>query len=118
MRAPISLDLHIPNFNYPGVGPDEVFEKVVEIATTAERSGFSSVSFMDHLHQIGGVGPEENYMLEGWFENEHKAYGFEFPELKYRFEMLEEHLQIARAMFTEDQPSFQGKYFLTHGTSH
>ena len=46
-----------------------------------------------------------------WFEGEHQAYGFEFPELKYRFEMLEEHLQIVRAMFTQDRPSFQGKYF-------
>ena len=35
MRAPIELDLHLPNFNYPGVGSDAVFEKLVEIATTA-----------------------------------------------------------------------------------
>ena len=41
-----------PNFNYPGVGPDELFEKIAAIATTAEASGFSSVSVMDHLHQI------------------------------------------------------------------
>ena len=65
MRLPVTLDLHIPNFNYPDVGPDEVFEMLVQIATTAERSGFSSVSFMDHLHQIGGVGPPENWMFEG-----------------------------------------------------
>ena len=42
MRAPIQLDLHLPNFNYPGVGPDAVFDKLVEIATTAERAGFSA----------------------------------------------------------------------------
>src|SRR5437764_9007849 len=65
MRAPITLDLHLPNFNYPGVGPDEVFDKLVDIATTAERSGFSSVSVMDHLHQIAMVGPPENWMFEG-----------------------------------------------------
>lgn len=164
MRAPISLDLHIPNFNYPGVEPDAVFDKLVDIATTAERSGFSSISLMDHLHQIAGVGPPENWMFEGntmlgalaartervslgllvggvtyrnpalhakmtttldvisggrawhgigaaWFEGEHQAYGFDFPALKHRFEMLEEHLQIARAMFTQDQPSFHGSYF-------
>jgi F420-dependent oxidoreductase-like protein len=65
MRAPITLDLHLPNFNYPGVGPDEVFDKLVDIATTAEASGFSSVSVMDHLHQIAMVGPPENWMFEG-----------------------------------------------------
>ncbi len=65
MRVPITLDLHLPNFNYPGVGTDELFDTLVEIATTAERSGFSSVSLMDHLHQIPGVGPEENWMFEG-----------------------------------------------------
>ena len=65
MRVPITLDLHLPNFNYPGVGPDAVFEKLVDIATTAEASGFSSVSLMDHLHQIGPVGPPENWMFDG-----------------------------------------------------
>jgi F420-dependent oxidoreductase-like protein len=65
MRVPITLDLHLPNFNYPGVASDQVFEKLVEIATTAEASGFSSISLMDHLHQIGPVGPPENWMFDG-----------------------------------------------------
>ncbi len=56
MRAPISLCLHLPNFNYPDTEPDQVFERLVEIATVAETSGFSSISLMDHLHQIPGVG--------------------------------------------------------------
>jgi F420-dependent oxidoreductase-like protein len=169
MRVPITLDLHLPNFTFPGVGPAEVFERLVEIATTAERSGFSSVSVMDHLHEIPVVGPEENFMFEGstmlaalaartekltlgllvggvtyrnpalhakitttidiisggrawhgigaaWFEAEHRSYGFEFPPLKQRFEMLEEHLQIVRAMFTEPgRASFAGKHFKIDG---
>jgi F420-dependent oxidoreductase-like protein len=65
MRAPITLSLHLPNFNYPDVAPDRLFEKLVEIAVTAEASGFSGVTVMDHLHQIPGVGPRTNYMLEG-----------------------------------------------------
>jgi F420-dependent oxidoreductase-like protein len=168
MRAPITLSLHIPNFNYPGVSPDQEFEKISEIATTAEASGFSSVSVMDHLHQIGPVGPPSNYMFEGstmlagiaarttkltvgllvgsvtyrnpaiaakttttldiisngrcwhgigagWFEEEHKAYGYDFPPLKTRFEMLEEELQIVRSMFTEDQTTFHGEHFDVDG---
>jgi F420-dependent oxidoreductase-like protein len=168
MRVPITLCLHIPNFNYPGVGPDEVFEKLADIATTAEASGFSSVSVMDHLHQIGPVGPPQNWMFEGstmlsaiaarttkltmgllvgsvtyrnpaiaakttttldiisggrvwhgigagWFEEEHVAYGYDFPTLKTRFEMLEEELQIVRAMFTQDVARFDGKHFRVDG---
>jgi F420-dependent oxidoreductase-like protein len=164
MRVPISLDLHVPNFNYPGVPDDQIFDKVVEIAQTIERSGFSSLSVMDHLHQIAMVGPPENHMLEGstllaaiaartekltlgllvgsvtyrnpalaakitttidvishgrvwhgigagWFEEEHAAYGYDFPELKVRLAMEEEALQIVRAMFTQEQPSFHGEYF-------
>jgi F420-dependent oxidoreductase-like protein len=65
MRAPITLDLHITNFNYPDVPPERLFDHVAEMAKTAEDNGFSSVSFMDHLHQIPVVGPEELNMLEG-----------------------------------------------------
>jgi F420-dependent oxidoreductase-like protein len=155
MRAPIQLDLHLPNFNYPGVRPDEVFDKLVDIATTAERAGFSAVTVMDHYHQIPAVGPPRNWMFEGntmlagiaartqtialgllvggvtyrnpaqhakitttldvisrgrafhgigagWFQAEHEAYGYDFPPLKERFERLEDHLRIARAMFTQE----------------
>jgi F420-dependent oxidoreductase-like protein len=65
MRAPITLDLHITNFNYPGVPAERLFERVAEMASTAEASGFSSISVMDHLHQIPVVGPPHHWMLEG-----------------------------------------------------
>src|SRR5215218_3208009 len=134
MRAPVSLDLHITNFNYPDTPPARLFDHVVDMATTAEDNGFSSVSVMDHLHQIAVVGPQDHHMLEGnvtlaalaartkrvslgllvggvtyrnpalfakmattldvisggrailgigaaWFEDEHRAFGFDFPPL-------------------------------------
>src|SRR4051794_7043867 len=65
MRAPVSLSLHLPNFNYPGVEPGDVFEKLCEIAGACEASGFSGITVMDHLHQIPGVGPRTNHMFEG-----------------------------------------------------
>jgi alkanesulfonate monooxygenase SsuD/methylene tetrahydromethanopterin reductase-like flavin-dependent oxidoreductase (luciferase family) len=46
-----------------------------------------------------------------WFEDEHRAYGFDFPPLKERLERLGEALQIARAMFTQESPSFQGRHY-------
>ena len=164
MNAPVRLGLQIPSFTFPGVPAEELFPRLTEIAAIAEQSGFDSLFVMDHLHQIPGIGPQTNFMLEGntilaalaartqrlqlgllvggvtyrnpalhakitttldlisggraihsigaaWFEDEHRAYGFEFPPLKERFERLEEHLRIARAMFTEDSPSFAGRHY-------
>ena len=65
LRAPIRLGLQIPNFNFPEVGEEQLFERLTDIARTAESSGFDTVLVMDHLHQIRGVGPPENWMLEG-----------------------------------------------------
>ena len=65
MRAPITLDLHITHFNYPGISDEGLFDHVAEMAKTAEDNGFSSISVMDHLHQIPPIGPQELNMLEG-----------------------------------------------------
>src|SRR5690348_7377111 len=58
--------LHLPNYTFPDTPTDQLFDKVVEQAKTAEDSGFSLVTVMDHLYQIGGVGPEEDPMLEAY----------------------------------------------------
>ena len=63
--SPMRIGLQIPNFNFPGVGPEDLLDTLTGIATTAESSGFESVWVMDHLNQIPGVGPLENWMLEG-----------------------------------------------------
>lgn len=65
MRAPVTLDLHLANFTLPGTPPERLFERLVGIAQAAEEAGFSSVSVMDHFHQIAPLGPPENEMLEG-----------------------------------------------------
>src|SRR5947208_15116914 len=156
--------LQIPSFTYPDVADDKLFEKIAEIATTAEQSGFDSVWVMDHFYQIPFVGRRTEPMLEAytllggiaartskvklgamvtgvtyrnpallaktvttldivsagrailgigaaWNDEEHRGYGFDFPPLRERFERLEEALQICRAMFTEEVPSFQGRHY-------
>ena len=60
------LGLQIPNFTYPGVADADLFERIVDIATTAEASGFDSVWVMDHLYQISMIGPPENAMFEAY----------------------------------------------------
>jgi F420-dependent oxidoreductase-like protein len=167
LRAPIRLGLQIPNFNFPGVSEEDLFERLSDIASTAESSGFDTVLVMDHLHQIRGVGPPENWMLEGntilpalaartnsvnlsllvgavtyrnpalhakitttldvisggraihgigagWNVDEATAYGYDFPPLGERFERLEDHLNIVRAMFTQERATHEGKHHSVH----
>jgi len=46
-----------------------------------------------------------------WNEDEHKGYGIEFPPIGQRMDRLGEALTIAKLMFTQDRPSFEGKYY-------
>jgi F420-dependent oxidoreductase-like protein len=159
--------LHLPLYTYPGTAPADLFDRVVEQARAAEANGFSLVTVMDHLYQIGGVGSEDEPMLEGWSvlnalaretrsvrlgtlvtgvtyrnpallakmvttlditsagrailglgaawnESEHDGYGYEFPRVGERMDRLDEALTIAKAMFTQDRPSFEGKHYRIH----
>ncbi len=47
----------------------------------------------------------------GWRGDEYEAYGYEFPRPAVRFAQLEEVIEICRLMWTEDHPSYQGRYF-------
>jgi F420-dependent oxidoreductase-like protein len=155
---------HMPNYTFPGVAPDRLFDRVAADAQAAERAGFDLVTVMDHFYQIRGIGPETEPMLEAyttlsalatktskvklatlvtgvtyrnpallakmvttldviskgrailgigaaWNEDEHIGYGFEFPPIGQRMDRLDEALTIAKLMFTEDRPSFQGKHY-------
>ena len=46
-----------------------------------------------------------------WYDVEHEGLGFDFPPAGQRLDRLEEALQICRAMFSEDAPSFEGRYY-------
>jgi F420-dependent oxidoreductase-like protein len=46
-----------------------------------------------------------------WYDVEHDGLGFEFPPAGERLDRLEEALQVCRAMFTEEAPSFHGAYY-------
>src|SRR6202795_2269634 len=46
-----------------------------------------------------------------WNEDEHRGYGIEFPPIGQRMDRLDEALTIAKLMFTQDRPSFEGKYY-------
>jgi F420-dependent oxidoreductase-like protein len=57
---------HMPNFSFPGVPPERLFDRVVEMAQAAEAAGFDLLTVMDHFYQISIVGPETEPMLEAY----------------------------------------------------
>jgi F420-dependent oxidoreductase-like protein len=160
----VLFGFHMPNYTFPGVPNDRLFDRVVHNAKSAEAAGFDLITVMDHLYQIRGIGPETDPMMEAyttlsalatqtssaklgtlvtgvtyrnpamlakmvttldviskgrailgigaaWNEDEHVGYGFEFPPIGQRMDRLGEALTIAKLMFTQDRPSFEGKYY-------
>jgi len=61
----MKLGLHISDFTWDGGAP-ELRGKLGEIARRAEEAGVDRISVMDHVWQIGPLGPPEHEMLEAY----------------------------------------------------
>lgn len=61
----MEIGLHVSNFTFPG-GASTLRDDLARIAATAEEQGFASLSVMDHMWQIGHIGPPEHAMLEAY----------------------------------------------------
>src|SRR3984885_2312401 len=61
----MELGVHVSNFTWTG-GPPTMAADLARVATTAEDLGFAKLSVMDHVWQIGHIGPPENDMLEAY----------------------------------------------------
>jgi F420-dependent oxidoreductase-like protein len=46
-----------------------------------------------------------------WHEDEHRAYGIPFPSALERVEMLEESVQLIKALWTDERTTFEGKHY-------
>jgi alkanesulfonate monooxygenase len=61
----MELGVHISQFTFPA-GPQQLAGDLTTIATEAEQLGFAKLSVMDHVWQIGHLGPPEAEMLEAY----------------------------------------------------
>ncbi len=46
-----------------------------------------------------------------WYEEEAKGFGIPYPSTSVRFEQLEDNLQLAKALWDNDEVSFEGQHF-------
>jgi alkanesulfonate monooxygenase SsuD/methylene tetrahydromethanopterin reductase-like flavin-dependent oxidoreductase (luciferase family) len=69
------------------------------------------VTTLDHLSD----GKSQLGLGAGWHDEEHRAYDFEFPPIAERMEMLEEGIELMKAMFTEDKPVYEGEHYQIDG---
>jgi alkanesulfonate monooxygenase len=159
----MELGVHVSQFTWDG-GPSQIGADLTRIATAADELGFAKLSVMDHVFQIGHLGPPEGDMLEAytalgylaavtkkvkllawvtavsyrdpgllvkavttldvlsggraylgigaaWNDEEAKGLGLFFPPLKERYERLEETLQIALQMWSDNDGSYDGAHY-------
>jgi F420-dependent oxidoreductase-like protein len=51
----------------------------------------------------------------GWYEHEYLAYGYDYPDTPDRLRMLREALQVIKAMWTQEEAAFDGRFYRLHG---
>lgn len=68
----------------------------------------STVDVLSHGRLNFGIGA-------GWYEHEYRAYGFDYPDAPERLRLLREAVQVILAMWTQDEATFEGKYYQVRG---
>jgi len=61
----MQLGLHVADFTWPD-GPPGLGKDLARVAKAAADCGFTKLSVMDHVWQIGVIGPPEHEMLEAY----------------------------------------------------
>jgi F420-dependent oxidoreductase-like protein len=68
----------------------------------------STLDVLSHGRLAFGIGA-------GWHEPDYTGYGYDFHDAGTRLRHLREAVQIIRAMWTEDEVTFEGKYYQVRG---
>ena len=66
------------------------------------------------LDYISG-GRVEMALGAGWFEEEFRAYGYDYPNTKTRIGMLKESAEVLKRLWTEEEASYEGNFYKLNG---
>ncbi len=88
--------------------------KKIKLGTLVSGNNYRSPALLakiattlDHI----SAGRMELGIGAGWKKVEYEAYGFDFPSVKERLEMLEESIQVIKLLWSESRVTFTGKYY-------
>jgi F420-dependent oxidoreductase-like protein len=114
---------HYLSMNSPGTAAMDAWATLAGLAGQTERIRLGTlvspatfrhpsvlanmVSTIDHI----SGGRVELGLGAGWYEDEHRAFGFTFPSSATRLEILEEQAEIISRQWTQDEVSFSGRHF-------
>jgi F420-dependent oxidoreductase-like protein len=115
---------HYVSFDHPKErGAHDAWATLAALASITERIRLgtlvSPVAFR-HPSQLAKAvvtvdhasgGRVELGMGAGWFEREHRAFGFPFPSSAERMEVLEEQVEIVHRLWSEDDVDFEGRHY-------
>jgi F420-dependent oxidoreductase-like protein len=110
-------------FDVPGRGSLDAWATLAGLAAVTERIRLGTmvspatfrrpsvlarmVATVDHI----SGGRVELGLGAGWNDGEHRAFGFAFPELGERMELLAEQLEIVHRQWTEEEFSFESRHY-------
>jgi F420-dependent oxidoreductase-like protein len=63
----------------------------------------ATVDVMSGGRLIYGIGA-------GWFDEEYRSHGYDYPSDRERLELLEETIRVAKALWSEPEASFEGRH--------
>ena len=66
-----------------------------------------SMVTIDHI----SAGRLEVGIGAGWYQEEYEAFGYDFPPVKTRMDMLEEGTQVIKSMLTQEETTFHGEHY-------
>jgi len=117
-------------YTFPHVRREPVFEPWTTLTAFAKAShrirlgtvvtcnSYRSPAMLAKMSSIFDVisgGRMEFGIGAGWYEAEYLAYGYDFPRNATRVRMLDEAVQIIKMMWTEDEASFDGRFYKIAG---
>ena len=141
-RAPLVEDLHralnlvtghfdsawsVDHLQFGDAGVLEAFTSLTYLAALHPRLTFGHAVLCQSFRNpalLAKMGATLHYLSggrfilgigAGWHGEEYRAYGYDFPPDRVRVEQLEEALQIIRAMWTEEQATFEGQHYRVIG---
>jgi F420-dependent oxidoreductase-like protein len=151
---------------FTGVGVQDQWETIVDVAHRAEDLGYDSLWVYDHFHTIPEPSQQSTFecwtalaglaqatqtirlgqmvtcnsyrhpsylakvascldvmsggRLEfgigaGWYEHEYLGYGYSFDPPSARIQMMDEGIQVIKAMWIEDEVRFEGNHYKLEG---